>query len=99
RVDELVADARIGADAVAHVLDVRAQGFGQAGDLVHEADLGGQHRVGSVLGQLGGSDVHEDHAVLVAIKGCIELGHDCPHVGGVGAHDDAIGLHEVRHGG
>ena len=42
-IEEVVADARIGADAVAHLLDVGAQSLGQVGQFVHERDARGQH--------------------------------------------------------
>src|SRR5690606_5238196 len=42
---------------------------------------------------------HEDHAVLVAIEGGIKVGHHRAHVGGGGAHHDAVGFHEVRDSG
>src|SRR6185437_12339537 len=41
-IDEVVADARVRADAMAHHLDVSAYAFGDVGDFVHEADLGRQ---------------------------------------------------------
>jgi UDPglucose 6-dehydrogenase len=52
-VQELVADARIGADAATHLLDVGAELLGQQRHFVHEADARGEHRIGGVLGQLG----------------------------------------------
>src|SRR5687767_15620987 len=39
---------------------------GEIRQLVHEADLGREHRVGRVLGQLRGAHVHDDHALTVA---------------------------------
>jgi hypothetical protein len=90
-VEEVIADARVAADAAAHRLDVGAQALGQAGDLVHEADLGGQHGVGGVLGQLGASHVHHHDAVVVAVEGRVQLAQ--LGLGGAagGADDDAVG--------
>ena len=44
-----MADARIGANALAHPLDVGSHSLGHARQLVHEADARGQHGVGGVL--------------------------------------------------
>jgi hypothetical protein len=54
-------------------LDVRAQALGQVGHLVDEADLGGQHGVGGVLGQLGAAHVHHHDAVVVAVERGVQL--------------------------
>src|SRR5690606_24764199 len=51
-IDEGVAYARVGTDADAHVLDVHAQPVAQVRDLVHERDLGREHRVRRVLREL-----------------------------------------------
>jgi hypothetical protein len=45
-IEEVVADARIRADADAHVLDVGAERLGEERQLVHERDARGEHRVG-----------------------------------------------------
>ena len=54
----MVADARVGADAAAHVFDVGADALREAGELVHERDARRQHGVGGVLGELGRAHVH-----------------------------------------
>ena len=72
-VEEVVADARIGADAAAHLLDVGAELLGQVGELVHERDARREHGVGRVLGQLGRAHVHHQHALVVALERRIEL--------------------------
>jgi hypothetical protein len=95
RVDEVVTDARIRADAEPHVLDVRAEALGEIGELVHEADLGGQHRVGRVLGQLRRADVHGDEPVMLAVEGLVEQPEQLGGARVVGADDDAIRAHEV----
>jgi hypothetical protein len=95
-----VADARVGADALAHELDVGADFVGQVGDLVHEADARGQHRVGGVFGEFGAPDVHDAGALVVAVEGQVELAHEGQRAlalgrGGVHAEHDAVGAHEV----
>ena len=70
-VNEVVANALIAAYALAHRLDVRAHQFGDIGHFIHETDLGGQHAVGSVFGQFSTSHIHDNHFVMVAVKGFI----------------------------
>jgi hypothetical protein len=89
-VDEVVANARVRADAQSHRFDVGAQVFGQLGDLVDEADLGRQHAVGCVLGQLGAAQVHEHDAVMVAVERCIEVTHHIAHLIAFTADDDTV---------
>ena len=72
-IDEIEADAGIGADAAPDLLDVGPQPIGQIGHLVHEADLGGQHGVRRVFGQLGASHIHHDHLLMIAIERGVEL--------------------------
>jgi hypothetical protein len=72
RVDEMPADPRVGADALTDHFHVGTDLLRDVRDLVHEADLGRQHRVGGVLGQLGGAHVHHHDAVVVAIEGGIQ---------------------------
>src|SRR6201999_597466 len=82
-------------DANPYLFDVGADPLGDLGKFVHETDLGGQHRVGGILGQLGGTDIHDHQAVVLTRVGLVQ----CPHqLGGtrvVGADDDAVGAHEV----
>ena len=68
RVNEMVTDTRIGADALAHEFHVGTDPLGDIGDLIHETDLGCQHRVGGVLGQLGRTLVHHHHPVVTAVE-------------------------------
>ena len=72
---------------------------GQVRQLVHEADAGGQHRVGRVLGQLGRLQVHGEHALLHAIEGRVQPLQQVPGtLAGrprLRADDDAVGPHEV----
>ena len=79
----------------ADLLDVGAHALGEVGHLVHEADLGGQHGVGRVLGQLGRAHVHHDHAVAVADERVVQRLEQLGGARVVGADDDAVRLHEV----
>jgi hypothetical protein len=98
-IQEVVTNARVAADALAHIFDVGAQLLGQVGQLVHEADAGGQHGIGGVFGQLGAADVHHDQAVVVALEGCVQCAHVQRCLLVVAADHDPVGLHEVVDGG
>jgi hypothetical protein len=89
------ADARIRADALAYMLDVGTHLFGDVGDLVHETDLGRQHRVGRVLGQLGGTHVHRHDAVVVAVERRVQALERRHRRRVVGTDDDAVRAHAV----
>ena len=97
-IDEVVADTGVGTDTAAHFLDIRAQALGQVGHFVHEADLGGQHGVGGVLGQLGGTDIHEDHPVVAAVERVVNFAQQVGGLFAVGAHHNPVRLHEVVDG-
>jgi len=81
-----------------HELDVGVELLGEVGEFVHEADAGGEHGVGGVLGELRAPDVHEDDALVVPLEGGVELVHESPRAGVLDADDDAVGLHEVFNG-
>ena len=98
RAQELVPNARIGADAQAHVLHVHAQTLAQAGDLVHERDAGGQHGIGCVLGHLGIAHTHVNETGALLHEGLIQVVQQLAGPLRIDAHDDAIGLHEVLDG-
>ena len=91
----MVADTRISADAVPHQFYVGTEFLGQVGQLVHEADARGQHGVGGVLGQLRGTHIHDDQALVVALERRIELAHHFSRARVLDADDDAIRPHEV----
>ncbi|MNP09531.1 hypothetical protein D3C76_1016430 [compost metagenome] len=97
-VDEVVADARVGADAQAHRFDVGTQVFGQLGDLVDEADLGRQHAVGGVFGQLGTAQIHEHDAFMVAVERRVEVTHHVTHVFTLTTHDDTVRTPAIGNG-
>ena len=95
----MVADPRIGADALPHVLDVGAERIGEIGQFVHERDARREHRVGRVLGQLGRADVHHQQALAVALKRRVDGAQQRDRTLVVGADDDAVRSHEVLDGG
>ena len=97
-INELVADAAVGTDAVAHVTHISAHAFADGGDLVDEGDLGGQHAVGGVFGHLGAADAHDDHLVTGTGKGRVQFAHDASGLVRRGADDHAVRLHEVGDG-
>jgi hypothetical protein len=57
--------------------------------------LGGEHRVGGVLGELGAAHVHEQGALVVAVEGLVDLAHALLCARRAGADEDAVGLEEV----
>ena len=91
-------DARVGADALAHLAHVRAHPVAEVGDLVHERDPAREHRVGRVLGQLGGSEVHHEDGIAGADERRVQLAHHGLRVRIVGADDYTVGLEEIVDG-
>lgn len=96
-IEELGADARIAADAAAHHVHVGAHQLAEVGDVVHEADAGGQHGVGGILDHLGRGDVGEDHPVVVEHERLVEPRHQLPCTVGLHAHHHPVGAHEIVH--
>gem|GEM_PF-2344051 len=94
-VEEGRADTLVGADAAADFLDVGAYGLAKVSELVHEADAGGQHGVGGVLGQFGGGNAHgEDSGFPLHVGGeKLPEKRRCPVV--FRSDDDAIGAQKV----
>ena len=70
--------------------------LGQVGDFIHEADLGGEHGIGRVLGEFRRAHIHDDHAVTIAGKRFVQGAHEVGGTRTVGADDHPIRLHEVR---
>ena len=68
----------------------------EAGDLVHEADLGREHAVGGVFGQFRRAHVHHDDLVVVPVEGRVDLAQHFLGLGVGGADDDALGVLRVR---
>ena len=68
---------------------------GEVGELVHERDARGEHRVGGVLGELGRAHVHHQQALVVALERRVDGAHRGDRALVVGADHDAVGPHEV----
>ena len=51
---------------MSHVLDVGTEIVGEVRELVHERDARCEHRVGRILGELGGADVHDEQSIVIA---------------------------------
>ena len=88
-------DAPIGADRLAHLIDVRAERFADVRHLVHEGDARGENRVRRVLAQLGAGEVHHHDRRAGARERRIQLDHQLARAIVFDADDDAIGLEEI----
>jgi hypothetical protein len=112
-VEEARADALVEADRAGDLGDVGAHALGEAGELVDEADLGGQERVGGVLGELGaggaGGDEAGQRVALRARRGRrrlegllqdrgVQLAQHGDRLGLVGADHDAVRVEAVVDG-
>src|SRR5699024_663918 len=95
RVQELVPDPGIGADPDANLLDIGSSALSNVGHLVDEADLRSEHCVCRVLGKFSGSDVHDDHLLVLPVVWLVAFPHDRFNLGGVGADDDTCAVLEV----
>jgi hypothetical protein len=71
-VHEVVSDACVGADAATDLVDVDVHALAHLGDLVDEADAGGEVGVGGVLGHFGGPATHDHDGLVVAHEGPVE---------------------------
>ena len=91
-VDEVVANALVTANALPHGFNVCADTLSQVGHFIHEADLGGQHAIGRVFGQLGASHTHHNDLVVVAVERFIQLSQNFFSTCAAGANDDAVGF-------
>ena len=97
-VEEVVANARVGPDALADHFDVGTKDFCQVGQFVHEADAGGEHGVGGVLGEFGALDVGDDQTLMVALERSVEGAHQVDGLLFFSTDDDAVWTHEVFDG-
>ena len=59
KVNKLIANARVRADALPHQFNIGTDGLGNIRDFIDEAYLGRQHGIGCVLGQLRTTRIHE----------------------------------------
>ena len=98
RVDELITNARVGANAYTNAFDVRTQLFSQVSYFVHEADFSCQHGVGCVLGQLSRTNIHENQLVVVTTVGGVALAHTGFYVVRIRTNDDSRALGKVFNG-
>ena len=96
-VDEAVADARIGADAVSDHFDIGSDALGDIGHFVHETDLGGQHGICRVFGQFGGTHIHGNDAVVVSVERRIEFLQDFQRLARLGSYHDPVRTHAILH--
>lgn len=64
-IQEVAADARIGAETLAHHVDIHLLELGEIRELVHQADPGGQHGVGGIFAEFGFPRTHHDDARAV----------------------------------
>ena len=69
------ADAPVGSDRLAHVVDVGADELADVRNLVHERDAGRENRVRGVLAQLGARRAHRQDRRAGARKRAVELLH------------------------
>ncbi len=69
------ADAPVGADRLAHVIDVGADQLADVGDLVHERDARRENRVRRVLAQLGARRAHHQDRRAGPRERTVELLH------------------------
>ena len=67
------ADAAIGADRLAHLIDVRAERLADVRDLVHEGNARRENRVRRVLAQLGAREIHHHDRRAGARERRVEL--------------------------
>ena len=77
--------------------NVGTQIFCQVGQLVHDADAGGQHGVGRVFGELGAAHIGHDQPLVVALKRRVQRAHEQNRLLIAGAHHDAVWPHDVFH--
>ena len=97
-IQELRADARVGADALADAVDISPYPFAEVGNVVHERDTGGEHGISRILGHLGRGDIHEDDTEVVDEERLIETGHHLAGLLALRTHHDTVGRHEVLDG-
>jgi hypothetical protein len=96
-IQKMIANAGVGADALAHLFDVGAKFFRQHRQLVHERDARRQHGIGSILGELRRADIHDDQSLAIALERGIQCAQQLGGLFVVGAHNDPVGLHEIIH--
>ena len=98
-IEELRADAGIGAYALTNSIDIGTHMFAEVGDIVHEGYARGEHGIGCILGHLGRGYVHEDDTEVIDEEGLVEARHDLLGLLGLCANDHSVGRHEVLDSG
>ena len=99
RIEKLIADTWIGADALAHMFDIGAQLVGKVRHLVHKRNARREHRVGRVLGQFRRAHIHYQEPLAIALEWRVHRPQERNRTFIVGADHHAIRLHEVVDGG
>ena len=94
-VEEIRADPLVVAHPDGHLPHVGTQRLADVGDLVDEADAGGQEGVRGVLDHLRRAQVGDHNG---RPQGQVELGHLLGRLAVQGAQHDAVGVHEVVDG-
>ena len=92
---ELAADALVEPHATRDVMDIGAHLLAQIRHLIDERDLGREKCIGRVFGELRCFDTGEYHRRLDQEQGTVQVAHERPRPLGIGAHDDAVGPHEI----
>ena len=95
---ELVADAPVGADRRRHLLHIGADRLAQIGDLVDEADLHGEEGVGGIFGELGRFPAHEHHRRVAQGERLVQALHEVLRPVVVAADQHAVGMREIVDG-
>ena len=98
RVEELLADARVGTNALAHHIHVGSHPLAQIGNIVHKRDARGEHRIGRVLGHLGRGNIHKQHAEIIYQERAVELREELSCALALNAHHNSVGRHKILHG-
>ena len=97
-IEELRANACIGAYALTNCIDIGTHMFAEVGNVVHKRDARGEHGISRILGHLGRGDVHEDYAEVIDEEGLVEACHDLLGLLGLCTYHHTIGGHEVLDG-
>ena len=77
------------------MLDVGAKRVGEIGQFVHERDPCRQHRIGRVLGQLRGANIHHQHTLVIALERRVDRTQQADRPLVVGADDHPVRPHEI----
>ena len=98
RIKELTSDTRIGSDSATHHIYVSSNQFTQIGNVIHKADSGRQHGIGSIFCHLGRRDIHKNHPEVIQQERTIQLTHQFPGFIRFHSHDNPVRSHKVIDG-